>query len=161
MPTAKTSATDAIELLTTDHEKLRRLLAELGDTTTQAVTKRAELFKVIAEEVRVHSRIEEEIFYPAYHAAAETQDDAKVYFEAIEEHGLVDIVLPGLEDEDPSTDVFSAKAKVLKDLIEHHADEEEEQMFPRAKKLLGKDRLLQLGAEMEARRKQIRPGLHA
>jgi hemerythrin-like domain-containing protein len=105
--------------------------------------------------VRVHARIEEEIFYPAYHAVAQTPEDARCYYEAIEEHGLVDVVLPGLEDEDPSTLVFSAKAKVLKDLLEHHAKEEEEQMFPRASKLLGKDRLLELGAKMEALRKQL------
>ncbi len=155
MPITKTQATDAIELLTTDHETLRRLLAELGESTSENVEKRTHLVARIAQAVRLHARIEEEIFYPAYQAAARTKDDAKLFFEATEEHGLADIVLPGLEDEDPSTEVFAAKAKVLKDLIEHHAEEEEDQMFPRASKLLGKDRLLELGAEMDALRTRL------
>jgi hemerythrin superfamily protein len=162
MPTTNTQATDAIELLTTDHETVRRLLHELGDSTSDQLTKRTDLVTGISQAIRVHARIEEEIFYPAYHAAAETPDDTKLFFEAAEEHGLVDVVLPGLEDEDPSTEVFAAKAKVLKDLIEHHAEEEETLMFPRAVKLLGKERLLELGAAMEALRQRLvtemRPG---
>jgi hemerythrin superfamily protein len=155
MPITKTRATDAIELLTTDHENVRRLLAQLEETTARAAKKRTELVQKIAQEVRVHARIEEEIFYPAYRAAAKIKEDLKLFFEATEEHGLVDVVLPELEDAEPTTDVFSAKGKVLKDLIEHHAEEEEEQMFPRARKLLGKDRLVELGAELEARKAEL------
>lgn len=158
MPITNMRTADAIELLTTDHENVRSLLADLGDTTPAQVTKRADLVQRVAREVRVHARIEEEIFYPAYRAAAQTKDDVKLFFEAKEEHGVVDVVLPGLESEDPSSEAFPAKVKVLKDLIEHHAEEEEDQMFPRALKLLGKERLVQLGAEMEARRKALELG---
>ena len=157
----KTQATDAVEHLTTDHEELRRLLSELGDSKSEQVKKRADLVAKIAQAVRVHARIEEEIFYPAYRAAALTKDDAKLFFEATEEHALVDVVLPALEAEDPSTEVFEAKAKVLKDMIEHHADEEEDLMFPRAVKLLGKDRLLELGAALEARKQALLSELRA
>jgi len=99
--------------------------------------------------------IEEEIFYPAYKRAAETRENAIPYFEAQEEHALVAIVLPELEATSPSSEVFGAKAKVLKDLIEHHADEEEDEMLPKAKKLLGKERLGELGAEMAARKEEL------
>jgi hemerythrin superfamily protein len=155
MPLMNTSITDAIELLTTDHEHLRSLLAELGDTTTDQAEKRTQLLRDIAHRVRIHARIEEEIFYPAFRAAALTKEDAKLFYEANEEHNVVDGVLPGLESENPETDIFSAKVKVLTDLLEHHAEEEEDLMFPRALKLLGKDRLIQLGAQMDARRKEL------
>lgn len=61
---------------------------------------------------------------------------------------MVDLVLPEIKDTDPDSDEFGAKAKVLKDLVEHHAEEEETEMFPRARKLMDREELLRLGAEM-------------
>lgn len=147
---------DAIKLLEVDHAKVRKLLRELEGTTARGVKKREELLLEIAQEIRTHATIEEEIFYPAYREKARTQEDSKLYFEAEEEHGLVHVFLPTLEDTDPAAEEFGAKAKVLKDLIEHHAEEEEEEMLPRARKLLGKERLLELGAEMEARKRTLK-----
>ena len=149
------SGKDAIAFLTKDHEKVRGLLRQLEKATSRAAGRRAELLEKIAQEIRVHSRIEEEVFYPAYHEAAMSAKDAKLFFEAHEEHALVDVVLPQLEEEEPSGEVFAAKAKVLKDLIEHHAEEEEDEMFPRARKLMSKDELAELGARLEARKAQL------
>lgn len=78
-----------------------------------------------------------------------------MFYEATEEHHVVDLVLPELKKTDPSSPVFGAKATVLKELIEHHADEEEKEMFPRARKLLSKDELVDLGARMEKRKKAL------
>ena len=150
-------APDAVSLLKKDHRALRALLARLEKATHRAPDRRSELLGKIAREIRVHARIEEEIFYPAYQRSARSKEDEKLFFEASEEHALVDVVLPALEDEDPAGDVFGAKAKVLKDLIEHHAEEEEDEMFPRARKLLGAKRLTELGIEL-ARRKRILKG---
>jgi hemerythrin superfamily protein len=146
---------DAIALLKADHETVRGLLEQLEKTTARGAKRRVELLGKIAQEIRVHARIEEEIFYPAYHAAAKTEDDSKLFFEATEEHGLVDVVLPALEETDPASEPFGAKGKVLKDLIEHHAEEEETEMFPRAKKLLGKERLAELGEELATRKSEL------
>jgi hemerythrin-like domain-containing protein len=150
--------TDAIQLLTEDHDKVRNLLADFAETTPRGAKTRVQLLEKIGKELRVHTQIEEEIFYPAYHRAAKTHEETKLYFEATEEHRLVDIVLPELEGTDPTSEVFGARAKVLKDLVEHHADEEEEEMFPKAKKLLGKERLLELGVQMEARKEELMEG---
>lgn len=147
--------TDATQLLKKDHQNVKKLLNSLTETTTRALKKRQELVEQIAEEIRIHARIEEEIFYPAYHEAAQAHEDEKLFFEATEEHALVDVVLPKLEAEDPASDEFSAKAKVLKDLIEHHAEEEETEMFPRAQRLLGKERLVELGQEMQQRKQEL------
>jgi hemerythrin-like domain-containing protein len=152
------SRTDAITLLTDDHETVRTLLEEFAETTPRATKTRVQLLEKIAKEIRVHAQLEEEIFYPAYQRAAKSHDESKLYFEAVEEHRLVDIVLPELEGTDPSSEVFGARAKVLKDLVEHHADEEEDEMFPKAKKLLGKERLLELGAQLEARKEELTEG---
>ena len=137
---------NAIQLLKDDHKKVRGLLAELEASTTRGLKKRAQLLETIGREIRVHSKIEEEIFYPAFKAAGEKNDDDKMYFEALEEHRAAgDLVLPDLEATDPSSERFSGRAKVLKELIEHHADEEEKEMFPRARKLLSTAELNRLG----------------
>jgi hemerythrin superfamily protein len=162
MPSKNSSATftkiNAVDLLKKDHAAVRELLGQLAETKPRAAQKRARLFAKIDQELKTHKSIEEEIFYPAYHEAARTQADAKLFFEAAEEHGLVDIVLGALEAADPASEEYGAKCKVLKDLVEHHAEEEEKEMFPRAKKLLGKKHLEELGAEMQARKDELLTG---
>lgn len=149
---------NAISILEDDHARLRALLAQLDKTTARGAKKRSELLAKVAHEIRVHAKLEERIFYPAYHEAASKQTDTKLFFEATEEHALVDVLLPQLEEADPTSEVFGAKAKVLKDLVEHHAEEEESEMFPRAKKLLGKAELQTLGEELQSARPNILQG---
>lgn len=147
---------DAIQLLKKDHVTLRGLLTELEATTTRAQKKRVELLAKVNRELKVHSRIEEEIFYPAFKNAGKKGDDAKMFFEATEEHRAAgDLVLPDLLSTDSSSEKFSGRAKVLKELIEHHAKEEEKEMFPRAEQLLPKDQLDSLGEQMSARKAQL------
>ena len=140
---------NVITLLTEDHDKVRKLLSELEETTTRGMKKRTQLVVQIAREVRLHARAEEEIFYPAFREAGEESEDEKLFFEAAEEHGLVDVVLPKLEQADPTSELFSAQAKVLKDLIEHHAEEEEKEIFPRARKLMDNEQLKELRTQIE------------
>lgn len=142
------AATDAIALLKADHQKVRALLGELTESSERATTKREELLAEIERELKIHTTIEEQIFYPAFRDAAEKADDRKLYFEAVEEHHVVDTVLPELEGTEVGSPTFAAKAKVLMDLVEHHAEEEESEMFPRARKLLGRERLARLGEEL-------------
>jgi hypothetical protein len=103
----------------------------------------------------VHTTIEEEIFYPAYRDAVKKQEDRKLYQEALEEHHVVDLVMPELEETDAGTEIFSAKAKVLKEVVEHHAEEEEKEMFKRAKQVFEKEELRELGQRMEARKAEL------
>lgn len=84
--------------------------------------------------MKVHTQIEEEIFYPAFQQSAQGEEEEQLYYEALEEHHVVDMVLPELKGTDEASEEFAAKAKVLKDLIEHHAKEEENEMFPKARK---------------------------
>ncbi|NID03572.1 hemerythrin domain-containing protein [Luteibacter jiangsuensis] len=146
---------DAIKLLKTDHKLVKQLLSELAETSERATKKRAALLHEIQVNLKAHTTIEEEIFYPAFKKAGR-KDEAKMYFEALEEHRAAeDLVLPDLLGTDPSSVEFSGRAKVLKELIEHHADEEEKEMFKDAKELLSKEELAELGARMEERKAEV------
>jgi hemerythrin-like domain-containing protein len=146
---------DAIQLLKADHQKVKALLAELSGTTARAVKKRADLLDEIRVNLKAHTQIEEEIFYPAFKQAGE-KDEAKMYFEAMEEHRAAgDLVLPDLLNTDTGSEKFSGRAKVLRELVEHHVKEEEEEMFKDAKKLFSKDELNELGARMEQRKGEL------
>jgi hemerythrin-like domain-containing protein len=144
---------DAISLLLRDHDRVRDLLAQLVDSDDRDV--RRELLDVIEHEIKIHSKVEEKIFYPAFKRAARDEDGQKLFYEAKEEHHVVDMVIPELKRTDPSTDEFAGKAKVLKDLIEHHAGEEEREMFPEARRSLGKDELARLGLEIEKMKEDL------
>ena len=147
---------NAIELLKQDHETVRRLFAELRSTPKQSADRRAQLLEQLAREIQVHSALEEEIFYPAFKQVVGEGDKEALYFEALEEHRAVgDLVLPDLLATDPGTDRFSGRAKVLKEMIEHHVREEESEMFPAAEQMLGAERLQQLGQSMSARKAEL------
>lgn len=150
---------DAIKLLKADHAEVRELLASLESTTTRAVRKRQQLITEIEAKLKAHTAIEEEIFYPAFREAGQKSDDDRMYFEALEEHRAAgDLVLPDLLSTDPSSEKFSGRAKVLKELVEHHVKEEEKSMFPRAKKLFSKQELGELGEQMDMRRSELMRG---
>ena len=143
--------TDAVTLLKQDHETVRGLLGQF-ETATGA--RREKLRGQIEKELKIHTTIEEEIFYPAFREASRKKDDKKLFFEAVEEHHVVDLVLPEMND-GSTPEELKAKAKVLKDLVEHHADEEEKEMFPRARKVLSKEELRDLGTQMEQRKAEL------
>lgn len=147
---------DAIAFLTNDHKVVRGMLEELAATTKRATKTRTDLLRKIATELEAHTTIEEEIFYPAFKEAGEKSDDDKMFFEALEEHRAAgDLVLPDLLQTEVGSDQFSGRAKVLKELIDHHAKEEEKEMFPRARKLLDKAQLQELGERLAARKAEL------
>ncbi|MEO7072653.1 MAG: hemerythrin domain-containing protein [Rhodanobacter sp.] len=146
---------DAIQLLKSDHQKVKELLTELADTTTRAVKKRSDLLEQIRVNLKAHTTIEEEIFYPAFKKAGE-KDEARMYYEAMEEHRAAgDLVLPDLLNTATDSENFSGRAKVLKELVEHHVKEEEDDMFKAARKLLSRDELKELGQRMEQRKAEL------
>jgi hemerythrin-like domain-containing protein len=113
----------------------------------------------IENEVKVHTTVEEDIFYPAFKEAVRSKSDQEIYFEAIEEHHVVDLVIPEIKSTDAASEQFGAKAKVLKDLIEHHAEEEETEMFPKARKVMSPDELVELGKQIHSRKQDLQSGL--
>lgn len=150
---------NAVELLKQDHQLVKQLLEKLTSTTERAVKTRQELLNRINLEIAIHTDLEEQIFYPAYQQAG-GKEETVMMAEAKEEHRTVDaLVLPDLMKTSPSSLSFSGRAKVLKELLEHHIEEEEKEMFPKAIELLGKEKLEELGAQMEARKRSLKQSL--
>jgi hemerythrin-like domain-containing protein len=146
---------DAISLLMKDHVKVRGLLKKLENAADRGDDRAVDLLAQVDREVKIHSQVEEEIFYPAFKEAARTKEENKLFYEAEEEHHVVDLVMPEVHDSEGEGEDFAAKTKVLKDLIEHHADEEEKQMFPKAKKLFDREELQELGRRIQMRKEEL------
>ena len=146
---------NAITMLKADHATVKRLLRELNATGDRAVKERERLVSEIERELKTHAQLEEEVFYPAFLAVTEDTEAEDMFYEAAEEHHIVDMVLPALKSANPKSKGFEAKAKVLQDLIEHHVKEEEGQMFVKARQLFDDDQLRELGDLMQARRESI------
>ena len=153
MASKKRAQIDAIALLKTDHKKVRALLETLDGT--DAALRRTKLLGQIEVELKAHAKVEEEIFYPAFKRKAEDSEEMQMFFEAKEEHGLVDVMLPKAKQSKPDSDEFAARAKVLKDIVLHHAKEEEKEMFKAAKQLFDRDELKTLGAQMQKRKREL------
>jgi hemerythrin superfamily protein len=150
---------NAIDLLKADHEKVKGILSQLSESTDRALKKRVDLLDKLEMEITIHTQLEEQILYPAFKEAGGKEED-EMYYEAKEEHRTVDsLVLPDLKGTDPSTPEFAGRVKVVKELLEHHIEEEETEMFPKAKKLLGKAKLDELGEQMEVMKTSLKKSL--
>ena len=142
----------AIELLKEDHRKVKKLLEQGDETTENAVKTRTELLEKIKAEMQVHETIEEEIFYPAL----QQHDKAKeIVLEGYEEHHVVDQILGELDEVSVEDERWAAKFSVMKENVEHHIEEEEDDMFKKAKQIFSDDELKELGERMEAKKKQL------
>lgn len=144
---------DAITLLKEDHDNVRKLLDRL--TSTDGEKTRRDTFAKVRMEIMVHARVEEELFYPALSERAESKEDRVMVLEAQEEHNVAEYALEDCEAADITSEDFLACAKVLKELVEHHAEEEENELFPTARDLLKEKRLQQMGREIQSRKKEI------
>ena len=146
---------NAITMLKSDHATVKRLLRELSESGDRAVKQREALVAQIEREIKMHAQLEEEVFYPAFKAAARGSEAEDLFYEAAEEHHIVDMVLPALKAANPKSKEFKAKAVVLRELVEHHIKEEEGDMFRTARELFAEDELRELGDMMQARRDSI------
>ena len=135
---------NATALLKKQHKDVKGLFEEVLEA--EDPESRRQLCEQIAHELMVHTKIEEEMFYPAVRELGDKAEE--MILEAFEEHHVVDLVLAELPDLDPEDERFEAKMTVLHELVEHHAKEEEKEMFKLTQKL-GKDELEQLGERME------------
>jgi hemerythrin superfamily protein len=148
---------NAITMLTDDHKKMRKLLTELESTTERGLKIRGELYSTIKGELTVHEIIEEEIFYPELKAHPKARD---IVLEGYEEHHVVDMVMRELEDTPVDDESWGAKAKVMKENVEHHMEEEEGEMFKQARSVFDDDELEALGRRMEERRRSVQRELN-
>jgi len=144
---------DAVALLTADHNRVRGLFARFKAAheaeDTAAMT---EIVATCFTELEVHTGIEEEIFYPR---VKETYEEvSELVDEGLQEHHIVDVLMEEMQAMEPGTDEWVAKFTVLMENVEHHAEEEESELFPPLRSKLGADVLNPLAEELEAAKKQ-------
>jgi hemerythrin superfamily protein len=145
---------DALSLLTADHNRVRGLFTrfqtaeEEKDTATMM-----ELAAKIIVELEVHTTIEEEIFYPEIKGASEEIKD--IVDEGVEEHHVAKTLIEEVKGLTPEDDAWAAKMKVLIESVEHHAEEEEQEMFTEVRKAFDKATLEDLGVRLEARKADL------
>ena len=135
---------DAFELLKKDHKKVSQLFKEIEAASGQT---KKEIFARLKTELDVHANVEERIFYPALENKEEARD---ITLEAYEEHKVVKDLLGELESSNAPEDEWDAKLTVLKENVEHHVEEEEGELFSKARQALSKQEIEELGVEMEA-----------
>ena len=136
---------DALTLLKTDHDRVKKMLEDGESTTERGVKTRTELMALLKREMVVHERIEEEIFYPALKEHPKAKE---IVLEGYEEHHVVDEIMGELEQTDVSDETWGAKFTVMKENIEHHIEEEEGEMFRNARQVFSREELEELGARM-------------
>lgn len=131
-PASRATAPDAIALLKADHAGVSKMFKEYDGLGDKAHAKKLKLARKICTELKIHTQIEEEIFYPATRAALPKEDD--LLDEAQVEHdGAKDLIMQ-IDAMEPGDDLFDAKVTVLSEYIKHHVKEEHEDMFPKVRK---------------------------
>jgi hemerythrin superfamily protein len=147
---ANTEKQDAIALLKSDHRKVEDLFAKFEKATGS--DQKQKLAQQICLELKIHTIIEEEIFYPA----CEGKVEEDLLEEAYVEHDAAKVLIAQIEESTPSAEFYDAKVKVLQEEIEHHVEEEEkrmEGMFSQARHA-GLD-MDALGEQLAARKQQL------
>ena len=142
---------NVFEILGDDHEKVKGLLERLEETTERAVKTRESLFARVNDDLTVHARIEESLFYPVLEDREETR---AITLKAYETHGVIKNLLSELSAISVETPDWTAKLKVLKDTVEQHVEDEEGEMFKGARQALTKKEIDSLTDQIQdARRK--------
>ena len=141
---------DALSVLADDHARVAELFARF-DRLESNGPRKAALVERICDEVEIHSRIEEEIFYPSVRAAIHDDD---LMDEAAVEHETAKSMVEQLRALRPGDFHYDAKVKVLREYIRHHVDREQRDIFPRARRI--DTDLVALGRALKARKRQLK-----
>jgi hemerythrin superfamily protein len=148
----KSSAMDALTLLRADHKHVSALFEAYENA--RSTKRKQELSKEICSELKVHTTIEEEIFYPALRRVKGMED---MLDEANVEHAGAKHLIGEIERSSPGDDYYDARIKVLSEYIRHHVKEEQDEIFPKAKK--SKIDLQALGEQLAQRKMELKSTL--
>ena len=151
MPRSRTKTSlDAIDMLKQDHDKVEKAFKEFEKMDRQDTESCRQVIKTVCEELKVHTTLEEEIFYPAVREAI---DDEDLMNEAAVEHETAKMLIDQLENMGPDDPNYFATFTVLGEYVKHHIKEEQGEMFPAAKR--AKMDLEGLAERMRARKNEI------
>ena len=142
---------DAIALLRADHKSVSDQFEEFDRRKDRlSAGRKLEMVQIICRELKVHTQIEEEIFYPAARSIPKMDD---LLDEANVEHASAKELIRQLEGSRPDEDLYDAKVKVLGEYVKHHVKEEQNELFPIVKKSRLDTRAL--GEEMKRRKDEL------
>ena len=143
---------DALTLLANDHQEVNKLFKAYEKLVKDEAEgdERREIAQQICEMLTTHAEIEEEIFYPALREALDADD---LLDEAEVEHATVKDLISQIESMDPDDELYDAKVTVLGEYVQHHVNEEEKEIFPKARK--AKLDLAGLGSELQSRKNEL------
>lgn len=144
---------DVLKLLKKDHMTVQSLFNKFEKTGKASHEKRDELFVQIRRELQIHSRVEEELFYPAIKSA--NGEGRRLVSEALKEHKDVDELLTQISRLKPSDKNYEDKVETLIENVEHHVEEEEGEIFQFAAENYSAEELEDLGREIEERKKTL------
>ena len=149
--TTRRTKNDAIKLLTEDHNKVKKLFKEFEKLSKKNDEEgKEELATQICKELTVHAQLEEEIFYPAVREAI---DDDELMNEAMVEHASAKDLIAQIQSMAASDPMYDAVVTVLGEYINHHVEEEQNEMFPKVQK--SDMDLEELGLEMAERKEAL------
>ena len=146
---------NAITLLKNDHKTVEDLFQRFEKLGPRAHKTKQDVVERIIRELSVHAAIEEMFFYPAVRQVVEEGDVGDMVLESLEEHHIVKWVLSELDGMNPEHERFDAKVTVLMENVRHHVEDEEQDLFPKVNRLLGKGRLDELGDAMARAKKTV------
>jgi hemerythrin superfamily protein len=136
---------EATTLLRRQHEEVSSLMKQFEKANSDA--QKRKLFVSIADALAAHATIEEKLFYPTVYRGEELQD---ILRESVEEHLGVKRLISDLLAMEVDDEQFDAKMSVLREMVEHHVEEEQTALFPKVKKQMSRTELLALGEEMQS-----------
>lgn len=140
---------DVFKLLKRDHREVKGLFKTLENSKPSKA--REKNFQTLYQELSLHAEVEETIFYPR---VREEEKLREMVGEAYEEHHVAKYLLEELAQLSMEDERWDSKLTVLKEMIEHHVEEEEGELFPKAAKVLGKEDAKALGQQIEAAKEQ-------
>ncbi|NLD72428.1 MAG: hemerythrin domain-containing protein [Chloroflexi bacterium] len=154
---------DVFEIIHNDHEAVQKILTDLEETTSRAHQKRKEGLAKFTQEIEPHMLAEEEVFYPQIQDAGKDETEVRQHvIEGYDEHRLAKMVLSELQQMDTQDEAWAPKLKVLKDLIEHHIEEEESEIFEGAREVLNQNQIDQVTKQFQqAKDQQMQKGATA
>ena len=141
--------TNPVEIIKRDHRKMEELFKEYEDLSEQAFESKEKVVENIIRELRLHSEMEEVLFYPRAEEVFD-KEDSKMIEEAYAEHEVAKRLLEELSVTHPEDPQFDARVKVLNENVAHHIKEEEEEILPRVEKKLKEETLNEIGEDMKA-----------
>ena len=149
--TTRRSKNDAIKLLMADHAKVKKLFKEFEKLSKKKDEGgKEELAEQICKELTIHAQLEEEIFYPAVREAI---DDDDLMNEAAVEHASAKDLIAQIQSMDVSNPMYDATVTVLGEYVNHHIEEEENEIFPKAEK--AKMDMEEIGSEIAERKEAL------